>query len=118
MSVINGERMKYSEKRRHRRVKSQNLLSYVCLDQNNRALCHSMGKTLNVAEGGILLETYDLIDTRHTVAMTIGLRDETIDIKGKVVHYKIDKDEKYRLGIQFIDMDNNKLRILKKLTVW
>ena len=106
--------MSYSEKRRHVRVKSQNLLSYVCLDEDHRVLCHRMGKTLNVAEGGILLETHDPINTKQTLEMTIGLRDETIDIRGKIVHYKIDEDEKYHLGIQFIDMDDNRLRILKK----
>ena len=87
--------MKNNEKRRHFRVNSQNLLSYVCLDENNHILCHSMGRTLNVAEGGILLETYDPINKDFTVAMMIGLKDETFEIKGKVVHYRINEDEKY-----------------------
>ncbi|MBW1910722.1 MAG: PilZ domain-containing protein [Deltaproteobacteria bacterium] len=83
------------ERRKHPRFESFNLLSYVCLDENNHALDQGMGRTLNVSEGGILLETPNPIDPKHTLVLTIG-------------------DGKVRTGIQFIEMNEATLGTLKR----
>ena len=101
------------ERRKHQRFESLNLLSYVCLDENNRALDQGMGRTLNVSKGGILLETYNPIDSEHTMVLTIGLKDNMVDIKGKIVHAGTDEDGKFKSGIQFIEMDEATLLILE-----
>ena len=53
------------EKRIKPRADSHNILSYVCLDEENEIVEQGMGRTLNVSEGGILLETHDSIDLEH-----------------------------------------------------
>jgi len=94
-----------TERRKHPRFESLNLLSYVCLDENNRALDQGMGRTLNVSKGGILLETYNPIDPEHTMVLTIGLKDNMVDIKGKIIYFRTDEDGKFESGVQFIEMD-------------
>ncbi len=102
-----------TERRKHPRFESLNLLSYVCLDGNNRAVDQGMGRTLNVSKGGILLETYNPVDSEHTMVLTIGLKDNMVDIKGKIIHFGTDEDGKVKSGTQFIEMDKKTLLTLE-----
>jgi c-di-GMP-binding flagellar brake protein YcgR len=101
------------ERRKNPRVESLNLLSYVCLGENSRALDQGMGRTLNVSKGGILLETYNPIDPEYTLVLAIGLKDNMVDIKGKIIHSGTDEDGKVKSGIQFIEMDKKTLLTLE-----
>ncbi len=73
-----------------------------------------MGRTLNISEGGILLETHIPIDSQNAVALAIGLEDELINIKGTVIFSTPGKDEKFEAGIEFLEMPDSTLDILKK----
>ena len=106
--------MASDNKRKSQRIGSHNLLSYSCSDENNGPVTQGMGRTLNVSEGGILLETNSLIDPEYTVSISISLEDELMDVQGKVVFSKKRKDGKHETGIQFIDADEDKVRILKQ----
>lgn len=101
------------EKRKHARIDSLNL-SYVCLDENNQIIKQGMGRTLNVSESGILLETYFPIEFNHFVLLTIGLEEDIIDIKGKPVHIRSDQKGLYEVGIQFTEFDKKASPTLKK----
>ena len=105
------------ENRKSPRINSYNLLAYVCLDENNDPKRQGMGRTLNVSEGGILLETHAPIDPQYIVSLTISLEDEIMDIKGKVVYNKERDDGKSESGIQFIEIDESKIRVLKQYVV-
>ena len=109
--------MTTDEKRRKPRVGSHNLLSYVCLDSENQTMTQGMGRTLNVSEGGILLETHDSINPEHTILLTIALEDEIIDVKGKITFQKKREDGKHEQGIQFIELDEKINRFLKQYVV-
>jgi hypothetical protein len=89
-------------------------LSYICLDEKNKKVKQGMGRTLNVSESGILLETNFPIDTKHIVLLTIGLEEDIVDIKGKAVHSKTNTQGLYEVGIEFMDTDNKANKILKK----
>jgi len=102
------------ERRRHDRINSLNLVSYVCIDRNNEVVKQAMGRTLDVTEGGILLETHIPLETRFIVSLTIGVEDDLVDVQGKVVHCRTNKDGRFESGIQFTGMDRTSLRILKK----
>ena len=106
--------MATDEKRIDQRVESSNLLSYICLDENNHEMMQGMGRTLNVSEGGILLETHVLIDPKVTIELAIGLEDELINIKGSIIFTKPGKDDKYQAGIEFLETDTTTTEILKR----
>ena len=106
--------MEGQDKRYHSRINSLNLLSYVCIDKTNQIVAQGIGRTLNVSEGGILLETHIQIDSRCKMSLTIGFEDEVADIEGKIVHSKPHESGMHEAGIHFLELDENSSRVLKK----
>jgi len=109
--------MNQKEKRTSERIDSNNLISYVCLNEKDEPLGQGMGRTLNISEGGILLETHVIIDPNYTLSFTISLEDVIMDVRGRVTSSKKRGDGKYESGIKFIDNDESKTRMLKQFSV-
>ena len=105
--------MTSENQRKHERIQSLNL-SYICLDENANIIKQGMGRTLNISESGILLETHFPIEPEHVVQLTISLEEELLDLKGKPVHVRSCGQGKYEIGIQFIELDQNACDLLKK----
>ena len=105
--------MTSENKRKHERIQSLNL-SYICLDENANIIKQGMGRTLNISESGILLETHFPIEPEHVVQLTISLEEDLLDLKGKPAHVRSCDDGKYEVGIQFIELDQNACDLLKK----
>jgi len=105
--------MTSEEKRRHERIRSLNL-SYICLDENRNIIKQAMGRTLNISESGILLETHFPVDPSHTLQLTIGLEEELLDIKGRPVHITPKSDGKYEIGVQFLEFDPDTAAVRKR----
>lgn len=105
--------MTSENKRKHERVQSLNL-SYICLDEDKNIVKQGMGRTLNISESGILLETHFPIEPKHTVQLTISLEEDLLDILGKPVHVRSIVGGKYQIGIRYIDLDEITTNILKK----
>ncbi len=104
--------MMENDKRRHTRINSLNL-SYVLIDENNEVVRQSMGRTLNVSETGILLETHFPIDTRYLVLLSVGLENNLIDIKGEVIYSRPGQKERFETGINFLEIDEPASQVLK-----
>jgi len=105
--------MTSKNKRKHERIESLNL-SYICLDEDKNIVKQGMGRTLNLSESGILLETHFPIESKHTLELTISLEEDLLDITGKPVHIHSVGDGKYQVGIQFQDLDQKSSSMLKK----
>ena len=105
--------MKKDENRKHRRISSLNL-SYICLDEDRKTVKQGMGRTLNLSESGILLETHFPIAAEHTVILSIGLEDRVVDLKGRPVHVRSTDKGVYEIGIEFIDPDAKTLKAVKQ----
>jgi len=105
--------MTLKEKRKHLRINSLNL-SYIFVDGNNNEERQTIGRTLNVSESGILLETHIPVDLNDNLILTMGLKEDLVDIKGKVVHLEKGKHGMYELGVKFLDADKKATRILQK----
>ena len=105
--------MKNQEKRKHRRINSLNL-SYICLDEDRKPVKQGMGRTLNVSESGLLLETHFPIAAEHSVILSIGLEDDLVELKGRPVHVRSRKQGVYEVGIEFVDPDEEALKTVKQ----
>jgi hypothetical protein len=105
--------MTSENKRKHERIQSLNL-SYICLDEDQNIIKQGMGRTLNISESGILLETHFPVEPNHLVQLTISLEEELLDLKGKPVHVRASDEGKYEIGIQFVDLNQNASKLLKK----
>ena len=106
--------MATDEQRIDQRIESSNLLSYICFDENKHEMMQGMGRTLNVSEGGILLETHVPIDPHYIVSLTMALEDDLMDFKGKIVYSRKRDDGKLESGIEFIEMDEEKHQFFKQ----
>lgn len=106
--------MTSEEKRKHSRIDSLHLLNYVYFDENDDEATQGMGRTLNVSESGILLETHNTIGVKNIVSLTIGIEEDVVEIKGKTVYAKENEAGMYETGIEFFDVDAAALTILRQ----
>lgn len=102
------------EKRRHIRVDSINLLNFVYFDEDSKEESQGMGRTLNVSEAGLLLETNLSFQTKRELSLNIGFEEEIISINGTVVFTDSSESGLCKSGIQFSDINKNELDALKK----
>ena len=61
-----------------------------------------------------MLETHFPIESKHTLQLTISLEEDLLDIKGKPVHIQSLEGGKYKIGIQFLGLDQKSTDILKR----
>ena len=106
-----GERMNTSH-RRYVRLDSLNLLDYVLLDEKGNIETRAMGRTLNISEKGMLLETHIPFEPGRILLITIGLEEDLVDIKGQVKHAEPRDDKYFSAGIEFIEIDGEGSRVL------
>lgn len=93
------------EQRKYPRFDSVNL-SYICLDKAEKVLQQAMARTINISEGGLLIETHFKMKRGYTLIASIGLEDETADIKGRVIHVEATGGGKYVAGIEITGIEN------------
>lgn len=103
-----------TEKRRYSRIDSINLLNYVYEDKEKEKALQGMGRTLNVSESGILLETHVSLEEGVMVSIMIGLKEDMVDIKGEVVFIIESPEGRYQSGINFKEIDDLSLETLRK----
>ena len=103
--------MTSDNKRKHQRILSLNL-SYICLDENNNIVKQGMGRTLNISESGILLETHFPIESEYLVLLTIALKEDLLEIKGKPIHSRSIETGEFEIGIEFLEPDQDSIRLL------
>ncbi len=107
--------MTNEEKRKHARIDSLHLLNYVFSEKDSGAgFTQGMGRTLNVSESGILLETHTPINANSIISLTIGFKEDVVDIKGRVIYTKENEKSMYESGIEFFDVDEKAGVILQK----
>lgn len=108
------ETMRQNEYRRHHRVNSANLLAYSCRNRKGEVLEQAMGRTLNISESGILLETHKPMDTRNTISLSIGFKQLILDINGNIRWCRPNSHGMFQSGIEFYGVDEKVLKVLKK----
>jgi hypothetical protein len=101
------------EKRSSRRIRSLNLTSYTPKKGEEQQYIVSIGRTLDVSEGGVKVETHRKLAKGTELEMDIAIEDEIITAKGEVVHTEELKNGLFGTGIQFTsisDEDRGSLR--------
>ncbi|MDJ0784288.1 MAG: PilZ domain-containing protein [Desulfosarcinaceae bacterium] len=93
------------EKRKHARYDALNLISYLVMDEEGAEIAQGMGRTLNVSQSGILLETHVALDLQGSISLSIGLAEQMVAIKGHVVFCHPGDDGKHETGIEFESLD-------------
>jgi len=79
-----------------------NAISYVCIDDGGNQLDEGMGTTVDISQGGALIETAMPIETEYILLISIDLDENLYEIKGRVAHTRSVGPAKYLSGIQFL----------------
>jgi hypothetical protein len=109
--------MSNEEKRKYPRVPTSNIVSYVCIDKEGRELDQGMGKTVNISQGGVLLETTRPIESEYILLMTIDLNNKVVQTKGEVVHMRSVGSGKYFTGIRFQGDREHIIQVVKSFII-
>jgi hypothetical protein len=103
------------EQRKHPRVDTCNLISYLAIRENGEITDQSMGRALNISQGGILLETTRLIFSEYISLMSVDLDNNLIEIKGDVVYSKDNGSGMIENGVRFKGEHHEIIRFAAKL---
>ena len=107
--------MTFVEKRKHPRVNINNLISYRCTDDSGNQTKEGRGKSINISQGGILIETHDPFEWQDIIRLFIDIENESVNIKGKVVYCNAANFGKFRTGIQFLETNEKIVSFVIKL---
>jgi hypothetical protein len=69
--------------------------------ENGEITDQSIGRALNISQGGILLETPRLILSENVSLMSVDLDNNLIEIKGSIVYSKENGSGMIKYGISF-----------------
>jgi Tfp pilus assembly protein PilZ len=107
--------MNPTEKRKYPRVKLQNLISYVCLDEDGRPIKHLMGSALDISQGGLLLETTQQIEPGNGILITADEQDRIVEINGKAAYCREAGSRKFYVGISFQGTADENIQFVKHM---
>ena len=93
------------ERRKHPRVETNNLVAFVCMDDNGNHIKEGVGRAVNISHGGILIESHQSFEWQDIMLLCINLEDNLNRIRGKVVYCNSVNSEVFRTGIQFLEIN-------------
>lgn len=103
-----------AEKRRVPRVTFKGLVHCEQVDVSRLSHNETIGRTLDLSEGGILLEATQHFPLLSQIDIGLALGDQIVDAKGKVVHLSQTEDGKIHMGIQFIEITEVNKQMLRE----
>ncbi|UCG38323.1 MAG: PilZ domain-containing protein [bacterium] len=100
---------------RHKRLETLNLVSFTHKDQDGRVDLEIVGRTLDLSDGGILLEIPRPVPSDNKeVDVTLGIREHVIRIMGRIVHQRELENGHIGLGIAFTSLSEEDSAILSR----
>ena len=103
------------EKRTHPRVRSLNLVSLSKLAEEGYVELAELGRTLDLSEGGIRLEAYELLPVGTRAKLRIGLRESIIEVDGRIAYVERGERDRVITGIEFLNLSEEGGRQLRRL---
>ena len=101
------------EKRASPRIRSLLLASYVPRKDERQEYIISIGRTLDVSEGGAKIETHRQLDKGLQLELEIAVEDQIIAAKGVVLYSQELSDGLYGTGISFTAINEEASRLLR-----
>ena len=101
------------ERRTSRRIRALNLTSYTPKKGDSQEYIVSIGRTLDVSEGGVKVETHRKLAKGTELEMDIAIEDEIITAKGEVVHTEELKNGLFGTGIRFTSISEEDRKSLR-----
>ena len=103
---------------RSKRFESINLVSLSHKDTEGRTDMESVGRTLDLSKGGILLELPSALPSpNEDVEITLGIKNKIVRTRGRIVHQRQLDNGHFGLGISFIDLDDDDAEVISEFTI-
>lgn len=107
---MDGDRTAEKERRRHPRVQSLYLVSYVSKEGEVQKSGVSMARTLNVSQVGIGVEIYEPVEVDTLMEMEIAVKENIFSVRGKVIHSRKKPDGHWVIGLAFDEVQEELIK--------
>jgi hypothetical protein len=101
------------EKRASRRIRSLNLTSYTPKKGEQQEYIVSIGRTLDVSDGGVKVETHRELAEGTELDLDIAIEDKIISARGEVLYAEPLKNGLFATGIRFTSIDDEDRKSLR-----
>lgn len=92
-----------TEKRRHPRISTANIVAYTLYDEKKTKISQGKGHTINLSQTGTLLQTKHKVTGAYIILMAIDLDSSKVKVNGKVITSRFcSKTGIYLTGIEFV----------------
>lgn len=106
MSVI-------KEQRQCPRISSENKVGYALYNEAKIKVDQGTGRTVNLSQTGLLLETKKVLNGAYILLITIDLNGKKVKVKGRVVTSRYEESSGcYLSGIEFIGSRDEQLEAI------
>jgi c-di-GMP-binding flagellar brake protein YcgR len=109
--------MSETDRRKYPRINISRDVDYVSLDDKHQKTEEGKGKILhilNISQGGVLMETPKVINSKNILIVTFDLEDNKIKIRGEVIHSREVAPSGALTGIRFVQPHNKQSEIIAK----
>ena len=102
------------EKRRHPRIHTENKVAYILFNEERKKIDHGVGRTLNLSQTGVLLETDKMLKGAFVILVTIDLGGKKIKVQGRVVISRYCNESScFLTGVEFLGPKDEQLEAIK-----
>ena len=105
----------WGNRRKHKRLKTRNLIAHVSYDTRGKLISQGLSKVLNISKGGMLLETPEPIESGLLSLMATDVENSLIEIDGNLVYCKKSSNGRYHSGVSFLASDDEIKAFVTKL---
>ena len=100
------------DRRSFLRFNCSHLASYIRFDEEGRQCEEEKVRTVDISSDGLRIQTYSTISVNEVLDLTVAVREELFNARGKVIRCESSAGGKFNVGIAFLDVDENNRRIL------
>ncbi len=111
LTVVMGEIM-HEERRRWPRVLAEHLVSYSLFDDQAEPIAMGMARTLDVSEGGILLEMTHPLEVGSHLEIRLVSGEDIVEAEGRVAYSQHMPSGHCRVGVSFTKIAGGDLTII------
>ncbi len=93
---------KFTEKRKHPRIATSNLVEYILYDEEQRKIDEGKGRTIDLSQSGALLETRKPLEGSFIILITLDLEGNKVHVRGRVANTRESEKKNFFLtGVEF-----------------
>ena len=103
----NADNKSGKDLRRHPRIKTSALVSYIAFDNDGSMTSQGMATTTNVSQGGLQMELFEELDVKRATLMATDQSSRQASVNVEIIYCKRTDRGTYLSGVRFDDSKEN-----------